>query len=125
MTDAATAPRPWVYLVEDDDAVRRALTFALELEGFDVSGFGSGEDILQRAADIGAGCLVIDERLPGIGGLETLGGLRARQVDCPALLITSHPKPSFRQAAAAANAPILEKPLITESLVAAIRTALR
>lgn len=125
MTDLRPEPRPWVHLVEDDEAVRRALTFALELEGFGVSSYASGEAALQGASEMVAGCLVVDERLPGIGGLETLRRLRAQHVDCPALLITSHPKPRFREAAAAAGAPIVEKPLVTETFVAAIRTALR
>lgn len=125
MTTARPETRPWVFLVEDDDAVRRALTFALELEGFGVSSYATGEDALQRAGDMAFGCLVLDERLPGIGGLETLHRLRAQHVNCPALLITSHPKARFREAAAAADAPILEKPLVTEAFVAAIRRALR
>ena len=56
--------------------------------------------------------------------METLRQLRARDVVLPAVLITSHPKASLRTEAAAAGAPILEKPLLGETLAGAIRAAL-
>jgi FixJ family two-component response regulator len=116
--------RSTVFVVDDDAAVRRALAFALDLEGFEVETFDSGEAFLLRAQPAQRGCLVLDERLPGASGLDTLRQLRARRVDLPAILITSHPNPAFRAAAAKAGAPILEKPLLGETLVAAIDEAL-
>lgn len=117
-------PRATVYVVDDDAAVRRALEFALDLEGFGVETFESGEALLLRDRLPAPGCLVIDERLPGVSGLDTLRQLRARQVDLPAIFVTSHPKPSFREAAALAGAPILEKPLEGETLIGAIHQLL-
>jgi DNA-binding response OmpR family regulator len=70
-------------------------------------------------------CLVLDERLPGMGGLQVLGELRRRKIATPALLITSNPKPATRLAAAAAGVTIVEKPLLCDALTAAIRAALR
>lgn len=116
--------RPTIYVVDDDDAVRRALAFALDLDGFDVETFESGEALLLRSPSDPTGCLVIDERLPGISGVETLRQLRARNVTLPAVLVTSHPKPAFRRAAALALAPIVEKPLEGETLIAAIQSVL-
>ena len=113
-------PRPTVYLVDDDDAVCRALAFALDLEGFVVETYVSGEALLSSAHPQAPGCLVIDERLPGASGLDTLRQLRARKTDLPAIFITSHPKPAFRDAAARAGVPILEKPLEGETLIAVI-----
>lgn len=113
-------PRIIVYVVDDDAAVRRALEFALDLEGFGVETFESGEALLLRNRPEAPGCLVIDERLPGVSGIETLRQLRARAVDLPAILVTSHPKPALRDAAARAGAPIVEKPLEGETLIAAI-----
>lgn len=65
-----------------------------------------------------------DQRLPGISGLDTLRQLRARDVALPAIFVTSHPRASFREAAAQAGVPILEKPLEAETLVAAIYSLL-
>jgi len=115
--------RPIVFVVDDDSAVRLALAFALDLAGFPVETFESGEALLLRDPPENC-CLVIDERLPGVSGLETLRQLRARHVDLPAILVTSHPKPAFREAAAAAGAPILEKPLLGDTLIAAINAAI-
>lgn len=117
-------PRPTVIVVDDDAAVRRALAFALDLEGFRVETYESGEALLLRDAPVAPGCLVLDERLPGVSGLETLRQLRIRAVDLPAIFVTSHPRPAFRNAAAAAGVPILEKPLEGETLIAAIHHAL-
>jgi len=113
-----------VYIVDDDSGVRRALAFALDLAGFTVETFETGEALLLRDSPKGAGCLVLDERLPGVSGLDTLRQLRARKVDLPAILVTSHPKPSFRAAAAVAGAPILEKPLEGDTLTGAIHRLL-
>src|SRR5687768_12779507 len=116
--------RPTVFVVDDDAAVRRALAFALDLEGFEVETFESGEALLLRSPSLAADCLVLDERLPGASGLDTLRQLRTRRVDLPAILITSHPNAALRAAAAGAGAPILEKPLLGDALITAIHEAL-
>lgn len=113
-----------VYVVDDDSGVRRALAFALDLAGFTVETFETGEALLLRDRPRGSGCLVLDQRLPGVSGLDTLRQLRAREVDLPAILLTSHPQPAFREAAAVAGVPILEKPLEGETLVGAIHQLL-
>lgn len=115
--------RAVVFVVDDDAAVRRSLAFALDLDGFDVETLESGEALLLRDLPTDHACLVLDERLPGASGLETLRQLRARHVDLPAILVTSHPKAAFRAAAAAAGVPVLEKPLLGETLIAAIHKA--
>jgi FixJ family two-component response regulator len=124
MDQRVSPPRPTIYVVDDDEAVRRALAFALDLDGFDVETFASGEALLLRDPPAALGCLVLDERLPGISGLDTLRQLRARHVVLPAVFVTSHPKPAFREAAARAGAPIVEKPLEGETLISAIQRIL-
>jgi FixJ family two-component response regulator len=124
MDQRLTPPRLTIHVVDDDAAVRRALAFALDLEGFDVETYESGEALLLRDRPHAPGCLVLDERLPGISGLDTLRQLRARHVDLPAVFVTSHPKPAFREAAARSGAPILEKPLEGETLIQAIQALL-
>lgn len=121
---ALPIPAPVVCIVDDDAAVRAALEFALDLEGYAVETFESGEALLLKTPLAPRGCLLIDERLPGISGLDTLRQLRARQVTLPAILVTSHPKAALRTAAAIAGVPILEKPLMPEALLAAIHDAL-
>lgn len=117
--------QPWrILIVDDDPAVRAALQFSLELEGYGVDVYPTGEALLAASLPTDHACLLIDERLPGISGMETLCRLRQRGVALPAIFITSHPNPHFRSQAAMAGAPILEKPLIGDGLAASIRGAL-
>lgn len=115
--------RPLVVVVDDDPAIRGSLTFSLELDGFDVEAFESGEALLMRQLPDRPTCLVLDQKLPGITGLEALRQLRARHVDAPAILITSHPQRAIMDAAAAAGVPIVEKPLLGDALLRDIHRA--
>src|SRR4051794_162848 len=122
--DQRVSPGPIMMGVDDDPAVRRALAFALYLEGVAVETFEAGEALLLRDPREGPRCGVLDERPPGVSVLNPVRPLRARAIALPALLVTSHPNAAFREAAAQAGAPILEKPLMGETLAAAIRDAL-
>jgi FixJ family two-component response regulator len=117
--------RATVFVIDNDEAVCRALELALDLEGFDVVTRGAGEALLLCDLPPRDAFLVIDERLPGISGLEALKQLRGRGVRLPAVMITSHPNPHFRRAAADMGVDILEKPLMGETLIAAVRKGLR
>jgi two-component system response regulator FixJ len=113
--------RPVVAVVDDDAAVCNSLKFVLELEGFSVRTYASGAELL-RAGDIGAcDCFVVDERMPGMNGLEVIAEIRDRNLSAPAILIIS--QPSLRVSARAANShvPIVEKPFLGNTLVEKIR----
>lgn len=116
--------KPTVILVDDDQALRAALTFSLELDGFHVESFGSGEELLKVMLPHRCGCLVLDQQLPGLSGLEALSVLRSRAVKLPALLITSHPGPGVRDTAERVQASIVEKPLLGDVLVGRIWSVL-
>lgn len=124
MTIEPTVASEVVYLVDDDEAVCQSLALALELEGYTVEICPSGEALLAKELPPSDAFLLIDERMPGISGLETLRKLRARGVRLPAAFMTTHPNPYFREAAGAACTPILEKPLLGDTLVAAVRSGL-
>jgi two-component system response regulator FixJ len=113
-----------VVVIDDDPAVLGALKFALDLEGFSASAYRSGSELLAEADLPQAGCLVIDFKLPDMDGLHLLAALRNRAVRLPAVLITTNPSENLRRRAAAVDVPIVEKPLLGNALVDAIRTAL-
>lgn len=115
---------PQVIVVDDDVAVCVALALRLELLGFRVRTCATGEELLQLRLPSEGACLVIDQRLPGISGVAALAQLRRRGMTLPAVLITSAPTRQLRTAAAAARAPIIEKPLIDETLKRWISEAL-
>lgn len=118
------ADAPVVVLVDDDSALRTALTFTLELDGFVVHAFASAEELLRADLPPWPACLVFDHNLQGMTGLSLLEILRNRAVTLPALLITSHPPRGVREAAGDLAATIIEKPLLTDALTRAIRAAL-
>lgn len=112
---------PMLLLVDDDPAVRASLQFSLELEGFRVNVFDSGETLMEQADLAHPSCLVLDYRLPGIDGLSLLHALRQRGEQCPAVIITSNPTRSVRQRINDAGAVLVEKPLLRNGLTVAIR----
>ena len=110
-----------VFVVDDDPAVRNSLQFALELEGYAVRTFADAEQLLGRPDSERPCCLVIDYGLPGSNGLELLRALRQRDVAAPAILITSHPNRLLCERAERAGIPIVEKPLLADTLTDEIR----
>ena len=112
---------PMLLLVDDDPAVRTSLQFSLELEGFAVEAFDSGETLLAKVSLAVPSCLVLDYRLPGADGLSLLQALRERGETCPAVIITSNPTRSVRQRTTDAGAVLIEKPLLSNGLTAAIQ----
>ena len=119
----AVRPAP-LLLVDDDPAVRTALKFALEIDGYEVETFPDAESLAARPRLPAEGCLVVDLQLPGMDGLELVEVLRRRAVRLPALLITTHPNAQVRSRAQAAGVDIVEKPLLAETLGEAINRAL-
>jgi len=120
---APTRVSPIVAVVDDDPPVCNSLKFSLELEGFKVRIYGSGGALL-RAADLDdCNCLVIDQKMLGLSGLETIATLRKRSFAAPAILIISEPSAALSARAAAANVPIVEKPFLGNALVDRIREA--
>jgi len=112
-----------VAVVDDDRAVCNSLKFSLELDGFRVRTYADGPEFL-ASHDCGAfDCLVIDQRMPKMSGMELIARLRDRKVGTPAILIISHPNAALSARAAAAGVPIVEKPLLGNVLVERLREA--
>src|SRR5579872_6364260 len=108
---------PVVAVVDDDAAVCSSLKFSLELEGFTVSTYGSGAELLE-AGDLGGfNCFVSDQRMPGMNGMELIAVLREQKVMAPAILIISQPNAALSARAGLADISIVEKPLLGNALV--------
>jgi len=119
----AQAP-PLIAVVDDDAAVCSSLKFALELEGFRVRTFAGGTELL-GAPDIAAcRCFVVDQKMPGMSGLELIGKLREHDIAAPAILLISQPSVALSARAANAHVPIVEKPLLGNALLDRIHEAL-
>jgi two-component system, LuxR family, response regulator FixJ len=111
-----------VVVVGDDLALRDSLKFWLELEGLTVRSYASGAEL---PAEGRCDCLVIDQSVPADNGLHSIAQLRARRFSAPAILVTSQPSPSLRKEAEKAGVPIVEKPLLGNGLLDAVRDATR
>jgi len=110
------ATKPVLFVVDDDSAVCTSLKFSLELEGFVLRTFPHPSILLECTDVTVVDCLIIDYRLPEMDGLELLSRLRKLHVIAPAVLITSNPSPSVHAKAESAGVPIVEKPLLNNTL---------
>ena len=83
-------PRPSILLVDDDAPFRQVLRGELSRMGFEVTAVGSGEDALSKVAEIEPDVVLLDLRLPGLGGLEVLKGIRDRSMSSDVIMLTGH-----------------------------------
>ena len=123
--DAQVPDRPKVILVDDDEALLRALGCSLELEGFAVDSHLDAVSIKPESLPAQDACLVIDYHMPDTDGVQVLQALRASQVALPAIIITTHAGPHLRATARRLGATIVQKPLIGPALSSEIRTLLK
>ncbi len=114
---------PVVAVVDDDPAVSASLKFSLELEGFQVRAYRNAAEFLRSGECDSCDCLVIDQRMPGMTGMDLIAWLRDRKVVTPAILIISHPNVALGARAKLAGVPIVEKPFLGNTLVEKIREA--
>jgi FixJ family two-component response regulator len=114
-----------VYVVDDDASVRKALGRLLRASGYAVEIFGTAEEYLAGAAPAVPACLVVDVRMPGMGGLDLQAALAGTARELPIVFITGHAdRAAQAQALAAGAVDVLLKPLNAEDLLAAIERAL-
>jgi two-component system, LuxR family, response regulator FixJ len=119
----SAVPGYFVIVIDDDFAVRNSLKFSLEIEGLTVRSYATGAELLSVGDLALCNCLVVDQNMPGMNGLDLITLLRARHFAAPAILITSNPSPSLRERAHEAGVPIVEKPLLGNALLDKIRDA--
>jgi len=116
MTDRAI-----VYIVDDDDAVRRSAGFMLKTSGFEVHAYSSGVDFLKEAKKLDPGCVLLDVRMPDMDGLEVQEELNAHGVVMPVIVLTGHGDVATAvQAMKGGASDFIEKPFEKASLLEAI-----
>lgn len=114
-----------IYLIEDDEAVRRGCEQTIQLANLSVRLFTTAEAALAAMEDFPPAVVVSDVRLPGISGLELLAEMQKYDSDIPLILITGHGDVSMAVQAMRDNAyDFIEKPFHSERLVDVIRRAL-
>jgi FixJ family two-component response regulator len=116
---------PAVYVVDDDLSVRVAMERLLKSVGLTVKTFASAQEFLDRATPEWSGCLIVDLRMPGMGGLDLQDQLSARQVSLPVIFLTGYGTvPASVRAMKAGAVDFLEKPVDDQTLLDAVHKAL-
>jgi FixJ family two-component response regulator len=114
-----------VFVVDDDPSVREALSSLLRAVGWQVKTFESAAEFLAQPVPVGAACLVLDVRLPGVSGLDLQRVLAERGDTLPIIFITGHGDiPMSVQAMKAGAVEFLPKPFREKELLGAIELAL-
>ena len=121
-----TSHAPLIAVVDDDDAVRDALSLLLRLNGCATREFASGESFLEWAGPEAADCVLLDLRMSGISGLDVQAELGRRGLAWPVVMLTAHGDVATTRAALKAGAfDFIEKPFDDEVLLRTIGAATR
>jgi two-component system response regulator FixJ len=116
---------PTVYVLDDDDAVRDALSALFESVGLSVGTYGSAESFLQDLSGDFVGCIVLDVRMPGLSGLQLQEQLAAMNTPLPVVIVTGHGDlPMAVKAMKAGAVDFIEKPFDDEVILASVQEAL-
>jgi len=115
-----------VYVIDDDESVREAVTDLLESVHIQAFAFSSTEEFFQRGRpDRGCCCLVLDVQLPGTTGLQFQESLQRVGIEIPIVFITAYGDvPIAIRAIRAGAIEFLTKPFQKESLLSAVYRAL-
>ena len=79
-----------MFVVEDDEEMRRSLKRMLESVNLPVQAFSTAREFLEAIEPASRGCLVLDVRMPGVSGMELQNRLLARGITIPIIFITAH-----------------------------------
>jgi two-component system response regulator FixJ len=112
-----------VFVVDDDAAVRDSLRTLLEIHGMHVEDFVSTADFADHYRPRPRECLVLDQHLPVVSGLDFLSSGRGAQLKLPVILITGRGDDAIRTRAQQLGVAYLDKPVNDTELLAAIEEA--
>ena len=111
--------------MDDDRSVVEAIVSLLESVGYAAAGFSSAQDFLNSAQLRNTACLILDVRMPGIGGPELQRRLTAENINTPIIFITAHGDHELSaEVLTTGVTALLRKPFSQESLLGALRSAL-
>jgi len=114
-----------IFVIDDDDSVRRGVTYLLQAANYAVEAFAAAEDFLARDPFSGIGCIIVDVRMPGMSGLDLQERLNQAGNSLPIVFITGHGDlPMGVSAMKKGAVDFLPKPFDDEELLAAVELAL-
>ncbi|MBI42219.1 response regulator [Marinobacter lutaoensis] len=123
MTDPSATT---VYVVDDDAGMLESTQWLLESVGLRVEAYRDGRQFLDSVTDTGAGCVILDVRMPGLGGLNVQEELQKRGLAIPIIFVSGHADvPIVVRAFKSGAFDFLEKPFNEQLLLDSVQQALQ
>ncbi|MCU7645720.1 response regulator transcription factor [Pseudomonas piscis] len=120
-----SATQQLVYVVDDDPAMLDSTVWLLESVGLAAVPFTSGREFLEHCDPSRNACVLLDVRMPGMGGLNVQEELRQREIDLPLIFVSGHADvPIVVRAFKAGAADFIEKPYNEQLLLDSVQQAL-
>ncbi len=114
-----------VYVIDDDESMRRSVKRLLKAHGFEAETFPSADDFLSLERASRPACLVLDLSLPGMSGIDLQKEMERRRLDLPIVFITGHGDiPSSVEAMKGGAVDFLPKPFNAKALIEAVERAM-
>lgn len=111
-----------IYIVDDDPAVRDALSVVFEMEGFSVETFEDGDSFVTAAKERVPACVILDVHMPGRSGIDVLKALSADSYEAPIFIISGQGDiPMAVEAIRNGAFDFIEKPFDADTVVARVR----
>jgi FixJ family two-component response regulator len=125
MNNKHSEAHPVVFVVDDDDSMRRALSNLIRSVGLQAETFATAADFLAVKLPDAPCCLILDIRLPGLSGLDFQAKLASAKIEVPIIFITAHGDiPMSVRAMKAGAIEFLTKPFRDQDLLDAIQAAI-
>ena len=116
------SPKPTVFIVDDEGAVRESLRALVGTVGLDAESHASFREFLDAYGPDRSGCLVLDVRMPGMSGIEGLETLKANAITIPVIVITGYGDvPTAVRAMKGGAVEFFEKPFNNQALLDSIQ----
>ena len=126
MSGNPQSPANTVDVVDDDAGMLESTQWLLESVGLDVKAYSDGRQFLDAVADSRPGCVVLDIRMPGLGGLNVQEELQKRDLDVPIIFISGHADvPIVVRAFKSGAFDFIEKPFNEQLLLDSVQQALQ
>lgn len=114
-----------IYLIDDDEGVRAALSALLTTMGWEVKAFSNGQIFLDTFAITQPSCVLLDIRMPGKSGMTILEAIQERNSTLPVIIMTGHGNVELcRRAFKGGALEFLTKPIDADILIETVSMAL-
>ena len=124
MNDVHPYQAPTAYIVDDDESIRTLWRWLMESNGIAVRTFATAEEFIESYRNGGAGCLVLDIKLPDMSGLELQEYLNSRDIEIPIVFVTGHGDvPAAVSALKGGAVDFIQKPFSHREVLAIIANA--